>query len=340
MDKRIRNQIIQALVQGEKSIYSLIDCQDASLNEFFPLLEQLHEEGLIRVGSGRAALTPQAESAYPVLRQWEGWACSRCDQTGYLAREAFPGLADQMEELLGKRPSATEDYDQGFISLEGVLRRVAFILERGDILDRSICLVGDDDLLGVALALTGLPREVQVLEIDSRLVDSINTIAASRDLPLSARTFDVQEPLPEELTGAYDVFLTDPVETLPGLTLFLSRGVSALSGPGSSGYFGLTTLEASRTKWYAIQQRIHEMGLVITDIRRRFSLYPQQETSFASYQEKCEVFQRIGVEADTDWYTSSFYRVEAVREPRPFIREGMSLDEKVYMDEESLATPR
>jgi len=43
MDKRIRNQIIQALVQGEKSIYSLIDRQDASLKEFFPLLRELEE---------------------------------------------------------------------------------------------------------------------------------------------------------------------------------------------------------------------------------------------------------------------------------------------------------
>ena len=340
MVERIRNQIIQALVQGEKSIYSLIDSQDASLNEFFPLLEQLQKEGTVRVESGRASLTPRAESAYAVLREWGGWECPTCGQTGYLARECFPRLAERLEDLLRNRPRAAEDFDQGFISLEGVLRRVAFILERGDLLGRSLCLVGDDDLLGAALALTGLPESVLVLEIDSRLVDFINQSASQLGLNLSARAFDVQAPLPEDLAGNYDVFVTDPVETLPGLTLFLSRGVSAIAGPGGSGYFGLTTLEASRDKWFAIQQRLHQMGLVITDIRRRFSLYPQQETSFASYQEKCEVFQRIGVEANTDWYTSSLYRVEAVREPRPYIREGMTLDEKVYMDEESLATPR
>jgi len=340
MDKRIKNQIIQALVQGEKSIYSLIDSQDASLKEFFTLLQELREKGLVRVESGRAALTPHAEKAYGFLKEWGDPQCPQCGQTGYRCRDWLPRLAERFEELLGYRPRATEDFDQGFISLEGVLHRVAFLQERGDLLDSSICLVGDDDLLGPALALTGLPSQVQVLEIDSRLVDSINDIASRYTLNLSARVFDVQDPLPGDLTGGYDVFVTDPVETLPGLTLFLSRGISALAGPGTSGYFGLTTLEASRNKWYAIQQRLHEMGFVITDIRRRFSLYPQQETSFASYQDKCEVFQRIGVEADTDWYTSSLYRVEAVREPTPSIREGMALDEKVYMDEESLATPR
>lgn len=340
MDKRIKNQIIQALVQGEKSIYSLIDSQDASLKEFFTLLQELREKGLVRVESGRAALTPHAKKAYGFLKEWGDPQCPQCGQTGYRSRDWLPRLAERFEELLGYRPRATEDFDQGFISLEGVLHRVAFLQERGDLLDSSICLVGDDDLLGPALALTGLPSQVQVLEIDSRLVDSINDIASRYTLNLSARGFDVQDPLPGDLTGGYDVFVTDPVETLPGLTLFLSRGISALAGPGTSGYFGLTTLEASRNKWYAIQQRLHEMGFVITDIRRRFSLYPQQETSFASYQDKCEVFQRIGVEADTDWYTSSLYRVEAVREPSPYIREGMSLDEQVYMDEESLATPR
>jgi hypothetical protein len=339
MDKRIRNQIIQALVQGEKSIYSLIDGQDASLKEFFPLLQELREQGLVYVQSGRAGLTPQADEAYGFLKGWGHSGCSQCGQTGYSARDFLPRVAEQLEELLRQRPRAAEDFDQGFISLDGVLRRVAFILERGDLLESSICLVGDDDLLGAALALTGLPREVEVLEIDSRLVDYINAIASRMDLRLSARVFDVQDPLPESLAGRFDTFVTDPVETLPGLTLFLSRGVSALAGQGSSGYFGLTTLEASRDKWYAIQQRLQEMGFVITDIRRRFSLYPQQESSFASYQEKCEVFRRVGVEADTDWYTSSLYRVEAVREPRPCIREGMTLDEKVYMDEESLATP-
>ena len=340
MNQRIKNQIIQALVQGEKSIYSLIDSQDASLSEFFPLLNSMEEEGLLRMEDGRATLTPRAESEHQALRQWGGWECPCCGQTGYRAREAFPRLAEQMEGLLPHRPSATEDFDQGFISLEGVLRRVAFILERGDLLNRSICLVGDDDLLGAALALTGLPRRVRVLEIDSRLVDSINAIASRHGLALEAGVFDVQDPLPEDARGGYDVFITDPVETLPGLTLFLSRGVSVLAGAGGSGYFGLTTLEASRSKWFAIQQRLQEMGLVITDIRRRFSLYPQEEASFASYQDKCEVYDRIGVEADTDWYTSSFYRVEAVREPTPFIRERMVLDEKVYRDEESLATPK
>jgi len=339
MYKRIKNQIIQALVQGEKSLYALIDSQDASLKEFFPVLEEFQKEGLVRVESGKAALTSQGESAYGFLRRWRTSACPHCLQTGYVPSEPFTRLTPQFEEFLQGRPSASEDFDQGFISLQGVLRRAAFLHERGDLLRTSICLIGDDDLLGAALALTDLPERVLVLEIDSRLVRYINDLASRHKLPLEARVFDVQNPLPQEVAGQHEVFITDPVETLPGITLFLSRGVSALSGKGCSGYFGLTTLEASRSKWYAIQQRLLQMGLVITDIRRRYSLYPQQETSFASYQEKCEVFEYIGVEADTDWYTSSLYRVEAVQEPSPFIQEAMNLDEKVYRDEESLATP-
>lgn len=340
MHKRIRNQIIQALVQGEKSLYSLIDQQDASLKEFFHLLQLMQEEGWIEVSSGKARLTYKVEAGYPELKHWQDPGCSGCFKTGYVPAEPLQHLQHRLLQFIQNRPQAVEEYDQGFISCEGVLRRVAFMYERGDLLQTSICLIGDDDLLGPALALTGLPGNIQVLEIDSRLVDYINEIARQHRLALQAQVFDVQQPLPPDQENHYDVFVTDPVETLPGLTLFLSRGVSALSGAGAVGYFGLTTLEASRHKWFSLQQRLLQMGLVITDIRRRFSLYPQEESSFARYQEKCEVYERIGVAADTDWYNSSLYRVEAVQEPSPYVQDSMILDEKVYMDEESLATPR
>ena len=339
MDRRIENQIIQSLVQGERSLYSLIGSQDASLRELFPIIESMQDRGIIRIAEGRAWLSTEAREKYGHLKPLAITACRECSQTGYTFEGFWSQLLQSLAHWEQKRPIAVEQFDQGFISPSGVVARACFLHERGDLLDSEILLVGDDDLLSLALASTGLPRRIQVLEIDERLVEFIAREAQRLSVPLQVEVFDVQNPLPESFRQAFDVFITDPVETLPGLSLFLSRCVSSLKAAGSGGYFGLTTLEASRQKWYSLQQKLHNMGLVITDIKRGFSLYPQAESSFSRYQEKCPLYSRIGREADTDWYTSSLYRVEAAASPTPEVEGEMILQEEVYRDQESLATP-
>ncbi len=336
---RFKNQVIQLTISGEISIYRLIERQDLSLREFFERIRQLEREGVVILSGGRVRLNPDIAEQYSHLRQMGDPGCGRCDRTGYIIDGYFERLLGEWSEIIKDRPEAVERFDQGFISEEGVIRRVEYMYERGDILGAEIFIMGDDDLLSIALALTRLPKKIQVVEIDERLVSFINKIARERDLPLEAQIFDAQNPLPERFQKHFDVFVTDPVETLPGLTLFVSRAIASLRGKGSSGYLGLTTIEASLGKWFEIEKRFLEMGFVITDIRRRFNVYPLGDISFSRYQEKCRVYREIGVKADCDWYTSSFIRLEAIDTPRPYITEKMVIDEKVYKDDESLATP-
>ena len=63
------------------------------------------------------------------------------------------------------------------------------------------------------------------------------------------RDLDVRRPLDADLVGAFDLFHCDPVETLEGIRLFLSRGCSGLLGVGAVACFGLTAIEASRRPW-------------------------------------------------------------------------------------------
>ena len=79
--------------------------------------------------------------------------------------------------------------------------------------------------------------------------------------------------MPAHFRGQFDVFFTDPVETVKGLLLFLSRCTEGLRGPGASGYFGLSYLEASWRKWRKIQQGILDMGFAITDMLGAFQDY-------------------------------------------------------------------
>ncbi len=335
---RIERQILQKLKGGETSVYELIDSQDASLREFFSLLTSLREQGVIEISNGKVSLTRKGEEVAKELSYVGSLRCECCDGTGLEINKYFYEILEKYREIAKNRPEAIEMYDQGFISIEGVIRRVEFVYERGDLYGK-IFVVGDDDLFSLASSLTGMPEKVAVVDIDERLINFINRMAGEYSLNVEAFVYDVQQAFPDELKGKFDVFVTDPVETIPGLKLFLSRGVSTLKGVGCSGYFGITTLEASRQKWYTIQEMIHDMGFIITDILRKFSVYPEDEKNFFRFQDKLPIVRQLKAKVDYNWYKSSLYRIEAVKQPKPLVEVEMIIDEKVYKDDESWATP-
>jgi len=339
--KRIRKQVLQSLIKQELSIYEILYRQDASLPEIFELLNEMEKEELIEVRNGKVKITDRGRSVCKDFRikDMGDIKCKCCDGTGLEINDHFKQVLEEYRKVASQRPEAVEEFDQGFISLEGVIRRVEFIYERGDLAGSRIFVVGDDDLFSIAAALTGLPEKVIVVDVDERLINFINKISHEKGLSVEAMKYDVQQAFPDSLKGKFDVFVTDPVETIPGLKLFLSRGASTLRGAGCSAYFGITTLEASRRKWYEIQKMIFEMGFVITDVRRGFSVYPQDDKNFFRFQDKLPIVAKLGVSIDYNWYTSSLYRIEAIKPPRPLVEGEMIIDEKVYKDDESWATP-
>jgi predicted methyltransferase len=340
---RTRKQILLALpLEGGISWARLVDAQDASLPEFDHALQALQDEGTIvttREGievtaSGRGAIAALAK-APPVDLE-----CPRCESKGYTIASDDPRLR-RLEQALAGRPDPNLDYDQGAITPADSLLRAAFMEQRGDLCGASILFVGDFDLMSVALALTERPAKVVVLDIDERVISFINQIARRAGLRLEAVPFDVREPLPERLHRQFNVFLCDPVETLAGIRLYLSRGCSALAGSGSAAYVGLTTLEASRKKWFDIQAVLYEMGFAITDIRRKFSGYPDHDEAPAGSAHTYPILERMGDQRiGHRWYTSAFLRAEAVRTPEPAIAGRAELGEELYIDDEAWATPR
>jgi len=330
---RIERQIISILLKNDVSIWEIIDYQDASLPEFFEKLKKMEKEEIIEIERGKVKLT---EKGKEIARNFKfaHYKCKACDGTGYKVVEEIENI---FKKILENRPKPIEKYDQGYISKDTALRKVAFMMERGDAYG-SIFIAGDDDLFSIALALTKLPDKIVVVDIDERLINFINEIAGKHGLNVEAYVQDLQKEN-ENLIRKFDVFVTDPVETLPGIKLFLSRGVASLKGIGCSGYFGLTTLEASRKKWYEIQQMIHEMGFVITDIRRQYQVYPDDGSNFFEYQDKLPIVKKLNVKSDYNWYKSALYRIEAVKEPNPLIKGDVELGEAVYKDDESWATP-
>jgi len=260
--------------------------------------------------------------------------CSHCEGKGYLATDK--NFLEKYSKVLERRPLPSEKFDQTSISAEDAIIRVGFIHERGDLVNKKILMIGDFDCLSIVAAMTGLPKSVVVLDADERLIKYINEVSKELNLThiLSAETFDVRGALPVDKIKQFDIFSCDPVETLEGITLYLSRGTQALRGKGSATYIGLTTLEASRKKWYDIQKVLLDMNFVMTDIRRNFNGYPD-----TGLEEMHTIYSKLGSVPDCVWYWAALIRGELVDEAKPAVTGVYEHGPDIYMDSEAWATP-
>ena len=325
----------------ERSPWELIKLVDSDLNEFIYTLKTLIAEGLVESRGGKLYLTETGREKREKLKlKFYDVRCPHCEGRGII--EDPSSTLKEYRKIASERPRPTADYDQGYIKEEDVMRRIAFIYERGDLEGADIIVIGDDDLISLGMALTGLPKKIVVLEIDDRLIDFINRKAYEYGFNIVAKKFDVRNDLDEEFRGKFDVFITDPVETIEGITLFLSRAVSGLRGKGSAGYFGLTHQEASLRKWHEIERRLLSMNLVITDMLRDFNIYPMSgnlELAAEDYIVYREIAKLTGnSRIDADFYRSTLIRVEAIGDVKPLVRGSVELREEIYVDEESLVT--
>ncbi|MBT9253000.1 MAG: bis-aminopropyl spermidine synthase family protein [Brockia lithotrophica] len=256
-----------------------------------------------------------------------------------LTRDNIPTDKELYREFLrvsAGRPPAIQDFDQGSVTPETTVSRVLFLEQNGDLWGKDILVLGaEDDLTGLAIALTRKARRVLVLDIDARLVDFDNR--AFRELGIDnaeARVFDLRNPLPEELLGAFDVFVSDPPETLASFRAFIGRGIAALREEGAVGYFGLTLRDASVYKWREFQRLLTgEFGVVITDILQNFNHYTNWD-----YHPRTRAAQIAPVAHPPRdiWYRSAWYRIEVLP---GFVRWNEPIDDDVfYLDEEGTTT--
>ncbi|WP_456434168.1 bis-aminopropyl spermidine synthase family protein [Thermosulfuriphilus sp.] len=332
---RTRYQILRALKACPLSFWQLVNLQDAHLVEFIEALKDLLDEGQISYQDGLFCL--KAEVAYQPRREV---ICRRCG-TGVELRGYFQELLEHFLEETKDRPLPVSDFDQGFVRPQDTVARLAYMYERGDIEDQEIFILGDDDLLSVAIGLTGMARRVTVVEVDERLTGFIREFASRRGLKnIAVREYNVLESLPDEEKGAYDTFVTDPVETNKGLFLFVGRCLETLKGPGAAGYMGFTHREASLKKWHRLETFVLKAGMVITDILRDFAIYPERENQWEEFYETYEIMRQLELPMpDCDWYKSAFVRMEAVAPLKiPEFDPPEDLKE-LYFDDESWATP-
>jgi predicted methyltransferase len=176
-------------------------------------------------------------------------------------------------------PGAKTELDQTHCTVATKLARVLRLHEARALAGQRILLLGDDDLISVAvarlLASAGRPaavRRLTVVDTDADVLDWICAQVSDTGVAVEAVQHDLREPLPQALAAGFDVVLTDPPYTVAGAELFLSRAVSGLTAePGRHVFFSFGARRPDET--LAVQRAMASMGLVIRSLQPGFNEY-------------------------------------------------------------------
>jgi N4-bis(aminopropyl)spermidine synthase len=191
----------------------------------------------------------------------------------------FAAVGGPLAAAAGGAPGAKAELDQTHCTVATKLARVLRVHEARALAGQRILLLGDDDLISVALAQVvaaagrpGAIRRLAVVDTDADILDWIGTQVADTGVAVERIRHDLRAPLPPSLSGAFDVVLTDPPYTVAGAELFLSRAVSGLAAePGRHVFFSFGARRPDET--LAVQAGMAEMGLVIRSLSAGFNEY-------------------------------------------------------------------
>lgn len=239
---------------------------------------ELRKRGVVDRGRP-VRLTEQGRAALGAGRPAVSGLCPCCAGRGVVIPAEIASLADEIERLSAGAPEAKLELDQTHCTVPTKIRRVLRMHEAGALDGKRVIVLGDDDLVSLALtAFAALPgagariRRLTVLDTDPDVLAFIADRAASAGVDVELAEHDLREPLPAGLLGAFDVACTDPPYTVAGAELFLSRAVSALSpDAGQHVFFSFGARRPEET--LRTQELIARMGLTVRAMIPGFNEY-------------------------------------------------------------------
>ena len=310
--ERTEIQILRALKESPKSFWELVTLQDSTLSVLIATIKRLMAGGRIHFHRSTKRFQLLKNGNYHPRMDPR---CKSCNGKGLIVGGIFRKTLQQFTPLLAGRPVPNPNYNQGLISFPDIALRASFMYERGDLENRSILLIGDDDLFSLYLGMLGMVKRILVLDIDKRILRFIEEKAGGLGLNIETMEFDLSRSLPHQLHHAFDVFISEPPEGIKGMITFLNRGIKSLNEGESAGYIGITMVESSLPKWYEVQAILTRNRLVITDVLRNFSLYPEGEGEWEDLYKNYPMMGEIPVDVgapNIDWYSSCEIRFERV----------------------------
>jgi N4-bis(aminopropyl)spermidine synthase len=206
-------------------------------------------------------------------------SCPTCHGRGIMIPPDLAALAAALQPVADGAPGARAELDQTHCTVETKISRVLKLHEARALGGQRILLLGDDDLISVAIAhfaawagSPGLVRRLTVVDTDPEVLRWAGEQIAGTGAAAELVEHDLRQPLPAGLTGAFDVVMTDPPYTVAGAELFLSRAVAGLAPePGRHVFFSFGARRPDET--LAVQQAMAAMGLAVRSLTAGFNEY-------------------------------------------------------------------
>ncbi|SHI22834.1 Predicted methyltransferase [Streptomyces sp. 3214.6] len=204
--------------------------------------------------------------------------CRTCDGRELVVPDVLDEAVPRLRALMEAGPAADMAIDQSHCTAETKVRRVLALLTAGALPGGSLLLIGDDDLVSLAVAVVGdvlgapIVERVTVVDISPEILHYIQKVSAGLGTRVETVRHDLRLPLPAELHQQHDVAMTDPPYTPEGARLFLSRAVEGLRpGPAHSVFFSFGG--KSPDEMLEVQREIMALGLVTNGYIRNFNEY-------------------------------------------------------------------
>lgn len=211
------------------------------------------------------------EKAGPLLRRPERLVDFAFDHTrAFLSHDQQPeqGLDLDLVELFSHRPAMKLRYEQQYCTPHTTQRRVAKmreVLKPG----ARVLVLGDDDLVSLALIQASDEYQVDVLELDPDLVAFLKEKGGER---LTVLEHNLRHGVPDSMRAAYDLVTTDPPYAANGMRFFLQCAADSIK-PGPDSRLFLSTFPGLIENPEKLWTDLEELGLHIEQRHDHFSRY-------------------------------------------------------------------
>jgi len=136
---------------------------------------------------------------------------------------------NNLKDLIENRPTPEFALDQSHADFSTIIKKILYLIKKGDIEGRRIIFLGDDDVISLAVGLTNLAKEITIVDIDDRVLNFLSTAAKKLSLKnINVLHHDLREDIPKNIVNKFDVVIMDPPYTNEGLRLFLKRARQVL----------------------------------------------------------------------------------------------------------------
>jgi len=303
--KNLASDVIRYLsINNSASFLEILKNVGGSDRRALRLLNELVINKILMYHNGTFRLGAKRERRY----NSHDLICERCGGA-LINTSPLSDIKDKMLGIFRNKPRPTFIFDQRPVTVDTTIKRVAYALARGDIQDRKIAILGDDDLTSIAISLTKTAKEVHVFDIDKRLISFIKNISHNLGLDINVVEQDFSKGVPKPYKSYFDVFMTDPTPTKIPFTVFSNACLSLLDKGKGVGYFSIYS--SAMDKNLDLQTVMHKMGLLITDVIPSFTEYDFIKETYN--QKDKDLLKIYGNDKLPISFTESLIRVETTK---------------------------